>query len=335
MGVILTGACSWTDPELLRAGTFYPPGASDAESRLRYYASQFPLVEVDSTYYAIPKPNIAQQWTERTPAGFVFDVKSFSLFTLHPTQRRAFPPDIAAALPGDKPSVFYRDLPAEIRDEVWRQFREILAILHQAGRLGAVLLQFPPWVAPSSANTDYILEAAGRLQPYTVAVEFRNAGWLTEGRADDTLGFLRDHQLPFVCVDEPQGFASSVPPLAEATAGLAVVRFHGRNAATWEQKGLRPSQKFDWYYTPAEMEEWAPRIQRLADRVGVVHLLANTNHRDQGIVNARLLESILRRSGLAVAPPRGMVGSDPPEVGLPSTGQGRKSQGTVEQGRLF
>jgi uncharacterized protein YecE (DUF72 family) len=308
---ILIGTCSWADPELIRAGTFYPPNAKDAESRLRYYTSQFPLVEVDSAYYAIPDQAIVQRWAERTPPGFVFDAKAFSLFTLHPTQRRALPKDIAAELAERQTTVYYSDLPHELQDEAWAQFRAAFNPLYEAGKLGVILLQFPRWVAPTAQNRDYILEAQGRLNPYGVAIEFRNEGWLVPARAEETLSFLREHRLPLVCVDEPQGFVSSVPPLAEATADLVIARFHGRNAETWEQRGIKPSQRFDWYYQEAELREWLPRIQQLAELVGTVHLLVNTNHRDQGIVNARLLQKVLARGCLELAQ---TTGGEPPET---------------------
>jgi uncharacterized protein YecE (DUF72 family) len=265
---------------------------------------------VDSSYYAIPDVATVRHWVERTPPSFVFDVKAFSLFTLHPTQRRALPPEIARQIPADKASLFYAGLPEELREATWEQFRAAMKPLAAGGKLGAILLQFPRWVLPSKQNREYILAARDHLAPMAVTVEFRNAGWMSSEHVEDTLEFLRENSLPYVCVDEPQGFDSSVPPLAEATANLAVVRFHGRNASTWEKPGLRPSQRFDWYYQLEEMQEWLPRIQRLADRVGEIHLLMNTNHKDQGIVNARLLQSILNEAGLFTATPPAAVPSE-------------------------
>lgn len=125
MGRILVGTCSWTDPQLIKAGTFYPLQSNDAESRLRYYSQNFPIVEVDSSYYALPSPVTAKLWAERTPDDFVFDIKAFSLFTNHPTKPAALPRDIAkelGPLPATKNNFYYRDVPEEIRGELWRRF---------------------------------------------------------------------------------------------------------------------------------------------------------------------------------------------------------------------
>mgnify|MGYP000550048598 CR=1 FL=1 len=96
---ILVGTASWTDKSLIDSGKFYPPEAKSPEARLRHYASLFPMVEVDSSYYAMPSASTAQLWAERTPADFVFNVKSFRLFTGHATQPKVLHSDIRTALP--------------------------------------------------------------------------------------------------------------------------------------------------------------------------------------------------------------------------------------------
>lgn len=296
MGKILIGTCSWTDPSLIKAGTFYPPEANDAESRLRYYAENFPIVEVDSSYYALPQRRTAELWAERTPQHFKFDVKAFSLFTNHPTRPASLPRDIAKAmgpLPEGKNNLYYRDVPQEVRNELWIRFKEALTPLHDARKLGLVLLQFPHWFYPSRESLDHILACAEKLKPMRCSVEFRSASWLNEKHRDSTLAFLRDNDLPFVCVDEPQGFKSSVPPLAAVTADIALVRFHGRNVETWEKKGLTTAERFNWYYSQAEMSDWVPKLRQMASQASEVHALMNTNYGDQGIVNARLLARLL------------------------------------------
>lgn len=143
--VIKVGTASWTDKTLIDSKRFYPPGCSSAEARLRYYASQFPLVEVDSSYYAMPSGSNAALWVERTPPGFTFDIKAFRLFTGHQTARESFPKDIQAALSDTgKKNLYYRDVPPEIRDELWRRYFEAIEPLRAAGKLGAVLFQFAP-----------------------------------------------------------------------------------------------------------------------------------------------------------------------------------------------
>ncbi|MBN1152158.1 MAG: DUF72 domain-containing protein, partial [Dehalococcoidia bacterium] len=267
-----------------------------AESRLNFYASQFDLVEVDSSYYAMPSRRNAALWVERTPADFIFDLKAFRLFTGHPTQAQALPADIRGALPADvlvKKNLYYRDVPEELHKHLWARFIDALLPLDSAGKLGVVLLQFPPWFQPGMAQMDHILACKGYLSMHTVAVEFRNNHWLLEKNRDATLSFLKQHDMAFVCVDEPQGFKSSVPPLAEATSATTVVRFHGRKTSAWEAKNTSPNDRFDHYYTSEELTPWVDRIKHCAANADEVHVLFNTNNGDQGVVNARLMMQLL------------------------------------------
>jgi uncharacterized protein YecE (DUF72 family) len=296
-GRVLVGTCSWTDKSLVDSHRFYPPEAKTPESRLRYYASQFPIVEVDSTYYGLPTDKNAALWVERTAADFTFDIKAFRMLTHHPTPPEAFSKEMRESLPGawqERRNIYYRDLPSEPRDRVWRSFADALLPLDSAGKLGVVLFQFPPWFLPSGESTAYIEEAQERLPQYRLAVEFRNNRWLAEGNRERTLGFLRERRIPLVCVDEPQGFASSVPPLAEATADVAVVRFHGRNAEMWERRGASVADRFDYLYSEDELREWVSPIERLASSVREVHVLMNNCVSDKAVVNAAQMRTLLR-----------------------------------------
>jgi len=297
VGDILIGTCSWTDPTLVRSGRFYPDWANTPEARLKYYASQFRIVEVDSSYYAMPSEKTGRLWVERTSEGFLFDIKAFRLFTQHPTPAKSLPRDVREALPSalkEKEKVYQHNLPSELVDSLWSRFQDALLPLDSAGRLGTVLFQFPPWFYPGDEQRDYILSCQQRLPQYRIAVEFRHNSWLNEKNRDRTLAFLRDNRLPFVCVDEPQGFKSSVPPVAEATSDIALVRFHGRNADAWEKPGLVPSDRFNYWYSQQELQEWVPRIRELAGRTRQLHVLFNTNYQDQGVVNARQLAYLLQ-----------------------------------------
>jgi uncharacterized protein YecE (DUF72 family) len=297
---IYLGTCSWTDPTLIEAGTFYPgPGMSAAE-RLAHYAGHFPIVEVDATYYAPPAERTAGLWVERTPADFIFDVKAFRLLTQHPTPPRSLWKDVLAALPDDlkgKRNLYSRDLPRELLEEAFRRFVTALLPLHSAGKLGVVLFQLPPYVYPSSGAFGYLSWAAERLAEYRVAVEFRQQRWMDEAHRQTTLSFLEEHRLSYVCVDEPQGFRSSVPPVAAATAAVAEVRFHGRNAETWEAPGIGAAERFRYDYDAAELGEWVPRIRSLAEQAPRVHVLMNNCYADYGIRSARLLADLLDQAG--------------------------------------
>ena len=292
MGQVQVGTASWTDRTLLESG-WYPPEADTPEKRLRYYARQFGLVEVDATYYALPAEQTAAAWVARTPAGFTFDVKAFSLFTQHPTRVAALPKDLRpAAEKTGKDRVYLKDLDPAVADEAWQRFLAALEPLHQAGKLGAILLQFPPWFPISRTRKEYILACAQRAAPRRVCVEFRNHTWMTPDNQRETLDFLAAHQLPYVCVDMPQGHRDSIPPvLAATTSDLAVVRLHG-HSQKWESKDIH--ERFGYRYTEGELNEWAPRIAGLADDTQETHVLFNNCYRDYAQANARQLADLLK-----------------------------------------
>jgi uncharacterized protein YecE (DUF72 family) len=279
------------------AGVFYPAGADNAEERLQYYASRFPLVEVDATYYWLPVRRTSELWVQRTPPDFTFDIKAHALMTGQGTETKRLPKVIRDELPEPlraKPRIYAKDLPAELHDLVWTMFREGLEPLEKRGQLGSILLQYPKWVFPSSENRAVIEEAVVRLGGWTCAVEFRNGSWLNEKNAERTIRFLADRGIPFVMVDEPQGFKSSVPPEVVVTSSeLALVRFHGRNAETWEKKGITPAERFRYLYSRDELSEWVPRIREAAKEAKEVHLMFNNCYANYGTTNAREIAALL------------------------------------------
>jgi uncharacterized protein YecE (DUF72 family) len=314
---ILVGNCSWTDPTLIASGGFYPKGVTSPADRLRFYAAQFPIVEVDSTYYSPPQRAHAEAWVGRTPPGFVFDVKAFALLTGHAAVPERLPPEVRALLPPGLPArrnVYARDLPPLVVDQLWEIHRQALAPLHHAGKLGAVLFQFPHWFRPGKAGREHLRRARDELDPYPVAVEFRGGGWLDdEAGVNRTLSLLEELGLAYVSVDEPQGFPNSTPALAAATAALAVVRFHGRNAQTWEIKTGAASDRFNYLYGEDELREWLPRLELLAERASTVHVLFNNNYQDYGIRNARQMTALLGGAATILDPTPG-EGAEPPTL---------------------
>ncbi len=292
MGDILIGSASWTEPTLVKSG-WYPKEASSAEERLRFYASRFPLVEVDSTYYFPPSEANSELWVERTPPGFTFNIKAFSLLTHHPTKVEAIYKDLGVK--SDKKNVYLKDLDQGVVDEVWDRFLGALEPLRRAGKLGALLFQFPQWFTIGKKNRNYILECARRAAPMQICVEFRNKTWMSEDNEAETLDFLEGHGLPYVCVDMPQGFVSSIPPVVAATADLAVVRFHGRNAEHWESGSVQ--KRFAYLYSSRELKEWAPRVQELADSAQATHVLMNNCHSSYAQQNASELAELLKNKG--------------------------------------
>jgi uncharacterized protein YecE (DUF72 family) len=291
---ILIGTSSWTDPTLIKEGNFYPPGVRSAKDRLRFYASKFPLVEVDSSYYFPPSEQNSVLWIERTPPEFTFNIKAYSLLTNHPTRPESIYKDLQDALPEGKRRVYREQLPDEVVEEVWERFRMALYPLHSAGKLGAVLFQFPQWFTISRRSKAYIEECAARLPDYRIAVEFRHGSWMEERNAEETLSFLEERNLPLVCVDMPQGFDSSLPPIAAATAkDLAMVRFHGRDPQAWATKSETASERFRYDYTRDELAEWVPKIQAVSTQARETHVLMNNCYRDFAVRNAAELGDLL------------------------------------------
>jgi uncharacterized protein YecE (DUF72 family) len=292
MGTVLVGTAGWTDKTLIASG-WYPAEAGTPEKRLRYYAGQFPLVEVDATYYALPAEQTATAWAERTPDGFTFNIKAFSLFTQHPTPVKSLPVDLReAAGRAGKARVYLKDVDAEVADAAWDRFLAALEPLRRAGKLGAILLQFPPWFPISRSAKDYIVACAERAAPRRVCIEFRNKTWMSPENQEETLEFLAARQLPYVCVDEPQGYPSSVPPVLAATSDLAVVRMHGQSKQ-WESKSIE--EKFRYRYSEAEIGEWAGKIRRLAGDAEVTHVVFNNCYSNYAQLNGEELREQLDR----------------------------------------
>ncbi|MBW3612332.1 MAG: DUF72 domain-containing protein [Chloroflexi bacterium] len=291
------GTASWTDPTMTAPGVFYPPDAGTAEERLHYYASQFPIVEVDATYYALPARRTAELWLERTPPDFTFDIKAHALMTGQPSEVKRLPQDLREALPADlldQKRVYARDLPRDIEDEIWSRFLDVLEPLRSSGKLGALFLQYPRWFFPTSESREEILRARDRVGDLPFAVELRHASWFNDKNRERTMRFLADHSIPFVMVDAPPGTKSSVPPVTLVSSPkLAVVRFHGRRSETWEQRGIPVVERFRYLYDESELGEWVPRIREAAASAPEVHVLMNNCYANYGTTNAREIADLL------------------------------------------
>jgi uncharacterized protein YecE (DUF72 family) len=283
VGEILVGTAGWADKTVLDSG-WYPPEADTPERRLGYYARQFPLVEVDSTYYSPPAEATAKLWAARTPAGFTFNVKAFSLLTGHPTQPNKLYKDLRPET--DKKNIYPDDLSPQVYEDVWSRFLSALEPLHEAGKLGLLLFQFPPWFTIRRSNKQYLLEVAKRCRPMRVAIELRNATWMDGDNEKETLDFLTQHHLPYVCVDMPQGYRSSMPPTVAATSDVSVMRFHG-HSEKWTAK--RVEDRFDYLYSEPELRSWAPKLEKLSQQTRETHVLMNNCKGDAAQRNARQL----------------------------------------------
>ncbi|MER6682101.1 DUF72 domain-containing protein [Streptomyces olivaceoviridis] len=274
MADILIGTCGWTDPALLRSG-WYPPGHRDAEKRLRHYATRFPLVEADSPYYALPAPGTTALWAERTPPGFRFDVKAFSLLTGHRTRPATLPPDL-------------RDHPRDeaLRTEVWTRYAEALAPLRDAGRLGTLLFQYPPSLTPGPEAEAFIRTARERAHDWPFAVEFRDPAWWHPAQAARTAAFLGDLNATAVATDTPD----APPPAPVTTPHLHLIRFHGRSPH-WGT-GTK-EDRFRHTYTEQELSAWLPPIRQAAAQAEEVHVLFNNCCGDAAPSAAQTLHDLL------------------------------------------
>ena len=291
---VRVGTCSWTDRTLIKNTDWYPKRSMSAAERLAYYSARFAVVEADSTYYGPPSRQLAEGWAERTPDGFRMNVKAYSLMTGHPTKPDSLWRDITEALDPEvagKRNVYPQHLPAEAVDEVWARFADALEPLRATGRLGSILLQYPPWFTPKRANRDELARARERLDGLPTCVEFRSPLWFGEDDIDRTIGWLADHDLALVNLDAPK--VSKLPRLAAATADPAVVRFHGRADDTWKGRTTSAAERFRYLYDKRELRPWVKRVQELAGAAREVHVLMNNCYEDYGVRNAADMTDLL------------------------------------------
>lgn len=291
---VRVGTASWTDPEFIRAG-WYPAGVrDDAEGRLRHYAARFAMVEVNASFYALPTLATVASWAERTPADFRFHVKAHQVVSGHPSEPGRLPPPL-------------RELPyeADRRGRIRKPSRELRdavidSLLEAVGplgpKLGAILLQLPPYVVAGEAPRREIARIVERLKPARTAVEFRHRSWAEPEERRATAELLGERDAAWVCVDAPRSDARNLmPPIVEVTSpALAYLRLHGRNASTWNT-GRTVAERFDHVYTDDEMEEWIAPVLDMAERAREVAVVFNNNARDYALRNATRFGELLSR----------------------------------------
>jgi uncharacterized protein YecE (DUF72 family) len=302
---IRVGTCSWADEALSKY--FYPPGLPAGE-RLAYYAEHFDTVELDSTYYRLPVESMAERWTAQTPDDFVMHVKAFGVMTRHPVKKEQLPTDLRDEAPVDQRGRVDRP-PREFRAEVFRRFREALEPLRAAGKLGGTLFQFPPYVVYKDLSLDYLAWAREQMDEDEMLVEFRHRSWYEQDVRSDVLAFLEEHGMSLVVVDAPKVEAKNVPPtLLALTLPTLYVRFHGRNAETWNVRGKSAAERFDYLYTDDELREWVEPLRELAGQAENAYAVFNNNNRSAGpgggwvaqaATNAQSLRQLLKEAEVA------------------------------------
>jgi uncharacterized protein YecE (DUF72 family) len=338
VGDVVVGTCSWTDKTMIER--WYPRGVSTPEARLRYYAARYDTVEVDSTFYGLPREDYARHWAERTPENFTFHVKAYGLMTGHEVDERSLTPELRefeyevtrtgrVRNPDERMVVLSSEL-----------FLDALQPLIAAEKMGGVLLQYPSYVTAvdrehERRNLERIDRAAAILDPLPVFVEFRHSSWVTGRQLGRTMRFLADRNLTYVAVDAPQLLGGhTMPPVSAATSNLGYVRFHGRNKSMWNARTASAADRFDYLYDPHELAEWGPSIVDLAGSTDRTWVMFNNCKYDYAPRNAREMAEIL---GDVVAPRAG--GTPTGEPLAPEGGSGPAArQGADDKfatGQLF
>ncbi len=295
VGNVACGTAGWTDPTLLKSHRFYPKGANKSEARLRHYAQHFRLVEVDATYYTLLEPIRAVRWLQWTSADFVFDVKAHASMTGHAVDAQRLPKPLRERVEplADGPRIYSRHLPTELLEAMWLEFEASVRPLLEAGRLGSVLMQFPPWFTATRGNVRHIEALAERWADYPIATEFRHGSWMAPERRERVFALLERLAWSYVVVDEPQVAGGGVPAITRVTnPELAVFRFHGQNTAGW-RRGSSVVERFNYLYRPQELEKWVPAIREAARQAKRVHVVFNNCVRDFAVVNAKDLAALL------------------------------------------
>ena len=300
---IRIGTCSWADESLSKL--WYPKGVS-AAARLPYYAERFDTVEVESTFYRLPVEEMVERWAERTPDGFVMHVKAFAMMTRHPVKLEQLPPELRDDAPTDERGRV--DRPArEFRAEVFARFHAALEPLRSTGKLGGILLQFPPYVVHKPVSFDYLEWAQEQLRGDAVLAEFRHRSWLDEENRASTLDFLERRGMTHVVTDAPrmEQAKNIVPTVVARTSPIVYVRMHGRNAGTWNVRGRSAAERFDYLYEETELQEWVKPLRELASEAEQAFVLFNNNGRSsdgsggwiaQAPTNAVMLQKLLDES---------------------------------------
>jgi uncharacterized protein YecE (DUF72 family) len=286
------GTCSWADEALSR---HWYPRKLPAKERLAYYAERFSTVEADSTYYRIPERSTVQGWADRTPDGFVMHVKAFGLMTRHPVRMEQLPPELREGMPVDERGRVDRP-PRELRRAVFQQFLAALEPLREAGKLGGILFQLPPYVVWKPSSLEYLDWARDQLGPDPMLVEPRHRSWFDEDARPELLRWLEERRMSWVVVDAPKVQAKNVPATLVAVTGpMAYVRFHGRNASTWNVRGGSAAARFDYLYGETELREWVPALRELSEQAEQAYAFFNNNNQTSGVAQAPAGAFLLRK----------------------------------------
>ncbi|PTF04332.1 DUF72 domain-containing protein [Staphylococcus devriesei] len=252
--------------------------------KLKTYASHFPIVELDASYYAIQPERNIQKWIKETPDRFEFIVKIHQALTLHAD---------------------YKEF-ADSRAELFEQFKLMLQPLIKHQKLAMVLVQFPPWFDCTAQNIKYILYVRQQLADVPICVEFRHQSWFNEQFKEQTLAFLTEHQIIHSVVDEPQVKDGSVPLINRITAEKAFVRYHGRNKQGWTKKDMTDQEwrdvRYLYNYNKQELTDLANKVKILKHKAKQVYVVFNNNSGGHAAQNAKTYQDLLDIEYTGLAP---------------------------------
>jgi uncharacterized protein YecE (DUF72 family) len=288
-GRIIVGTSSWADPGFVEE--WYPHGMA-ARDRLEWYARRFDYVEVNSSFYAIPEPGTVARWAEVTPTGFTFDYKLHRALSRHAATPESLPPDLRDGL--DMTPRGRVRLNPGLEHALIERTLEAVKPLEQAGKLGALLLQLTPSFSPERHALRELEPLVGALGGRQLAIEFRHRGWVDDGRIEETLEWLSEHDAAFVAVDAPKEVHVPIMPDVDAvtTPKLAYLRLHGRNAEGY-MKGKSVAERFGWDYSDRELEEVAARVKGMAEDAVSVHVAFNNNRGADAPTSARRFRTLM------------------------------------------
>ncbi len=287
---ILIGTASWSDPGFVER---WYPKKMPAGERLAWYAQHFELVEVNSTFYSVPEPRMAERWCAATPDDFTFDVKMHQLFSFHSTPAKMLPPDLQKRAETDAKGKVKST--AELQEALLKIFLRSMSIIRDAGKLGVLLLQLSPAFSPRKHQLNELEPLIEMLSDYDFAIEFRNRNWAVGDQLESTIDFVREHRAIFVNVDAPASDHFTVMPsdLDEVTnPKIAYLRLHGRNAKAYIT-GKTVAARFDYDYKGEEIAEIVDRSKKLSKEARDVHVIFNNNNLDYAPRSALRLRKAL------------------------------------------
>jgi uncharacterized protein YecE (DUF72 family) len=269
---ILVGTASWSDPGFV--ADWYPPKLP-ANKRLAWYAEHFNLVEVNSTFYALPVPEVVARWSAQTPPDFVFDIKLHQLLSWHSTPTKLLPADLRKQAHEIKGKA---QRTAELEAALTERFLAGIEPLYEAEKMGALLLQLSPTFSPRAHELHELDPLLALLAGHSVAVELRHREWLTDPRKQETLAYFKKRGVALVSVDAPPSDHFMVMPSVDIVTDpeLAYLRAHGRNTRGYIS-GRTVAERFDYQYSNKELEELAQRAEHLGELATEIHVIFNNN----------------------------------------------------------